>query len=716
MAPGEVYGPLDETCSEIRLFTLLPAVSHDHPLEGVLESASLASPIPYQALSYAWGELPPTLPITINGQECRIGPNLDTALRGIRRTNSSQVLWVDALCINQSSTSERSQQVGLMKTIYEQCTQDLLWLGSEPGNTAGSGPQSEDVLGRGMNLMERIVRRDAATLEQMERQMWLDFEKSRKFQRELLRVRTEKGRMEGSNEKDDKTEEAKQVNVAVNTDEKKDSSAEQQEANIDPDERVWGWGKVSDVKNGTKKWKLSSEDQSALYELFKYPTVWNRLWVMQELSCAPKVLLVTRNHTLEWNVISDFLGDTPYADAFHGTFSHGMVHPMTSTLFDRIQTIDHQRGIVSEVRHGGHSKLLDVLARFRSAKSRDPRDMIYGLLGLTTDTLDIMPDYSKSVQQVYADVTASVINHAGNLDIVCQSPWSPSRRPNTRYQMETPFVGDLPSWVANFQMPGDVRLFAQRSIFNAGKPSCEVPCRMVNWNILQTKGFIVGRIGAIKQHDYSYELPEPSLDAISARWDRRDRLPLEWIGLYVGHDVLTAPQHTSPYVTGESAFTAFWRTLLTDCTGYPIKRLTAQEITDTDPVVRKVFLETLSAFPERHDSGESHSTLDVDYEWFPDSAMGRMWDRTLEEGWTFAMTGNGLYTLITPAAREDDVVACLDGGKVPLVLRPVQNDNMQGHYTVIGVAYVHGLMDQESCETIRVYEQLQLKNVDIWLA
>jgi hypothetical protein len=61
---------------------------------------------------------------------------------------------------------------------------------------------------------------------------------------------------------------------------------------------------------------------------------------------------------------------------------------------------------------------MDVLARFRGMKSTDPRDRVYSLLGLVTDDHEIDVDYTTSVRDLYRDTTISLINVAGNLDIL----------------------------------------------------------------------------------------------------------------------------------------------------------------------------------------------------------------------------------------------------------------------------------------------------------
>lgn len=94
---------------------------------------------PYIALSYTWGpspyqkgRLPDTdYSITLNGNNFVVQQNLHDALQHLvkRVRQRNQSLWVDALCINQNDTTERSDQVRHMKEIYENATATFAWLG-----------------------------------------------------------------------------------------------------------------------------------------------------------------------------------------------------------------------------------------------------------------------------------------------------------------------------------------------------------------------------------------------------------------------------------------------------------------------------------------------------------------------------------------------------------------------------------------------------------
>jgi hypothetical protein len=86
---------------------------------------------PYICLSYVWGDLKDKTIIRINGRTFRIGKNLSSFLRHARRTLPSIYFWIDALCIDQSNTKERNEQVQQMGKIYTLAQTVLIWLGDD---------------------------------------------------------------------------------------------------------------------------------------------------------------------------------------------------------------------------------------------------------------------------------------------------------------------------------------------------------------------------------------------------------------------------------------------------------------------------------------------------------------------------------------------------------------------------------------------------------
>jgi len=124
--------PIDSDTPVIRLVTLLPG------FECMLTQVSLLDRPCYEALSYCWGDTSKRKTIVCNERTLSITESLYNALR--RLQNEHPVLWIDAICIDQSSNAEKNQQVPLMKNIYEAASRVLIWLGPLPiGNRSGLG-------------------------------------------------------------------------------------------------------------------------------------------------------------------------------------------------------------------------------------------------------------------------------------------------------------------------------------------------------------------------------------------------------------------------------------------------------------------------------------------------------------------------------------------------------------------------------------------------
>lgn len=70
-------------------------------------------------------------------------PNLHAALCGLRDDTDDVVLWVDWLCINQKNTEERTHQVGMMRDIYTNSSEVIIWLGTESETEVGRQPITE---------------------------------------------------------------------------------------------------------------------------------------------------------------------------------------------------------------------------------------------------------------------------------------------------------------------------------------------------------------------------------------------------------------------------------------------------------------------------------------------------------------------------------------------------------------------------------------------
>jgi hypothetical protein len=147
------YQPLDPERKEIRVLYFEPNSHLRSELE-VLRFRSKhislnAYPlIIYNAISYCWGENPRTKTIVIDDSEVSVPVSTETALRSTHRKKAGLDIpvWIDAICINQTELTEKSQQVAIMGDIYSKAEKVLVWLGSDDDDTTPSAIKSIDTV------------------------------------------------------------------------------------------------------------------------------------------------------------------------------------------------------------------------------------------------------------------------------------------------------------------------------------------------------------------------------------------------------------------------------------------------------------------------------------------------------------------------------------------------------------------------------------------
>ncbi|KAM6529197.1 hypothetical protein FALCPG4_007343 [Fusarium falciforme] len=357
---------------------------------------------------------------------------------------------------------------------------------------------------------------------------------------------------------------------------------------------------------------------------------------------------------------------------------------------------------------------MDVLGRFRNLQSTDPRDKIYGLLGLVTQDHGIVVDYSKPLRDLYKEATLSILNLSKNLDIICQNPFEREGGPLVLGQDEDAAQAPemFPSWTAEFHLgrPDCVSLlFAQRGIFKASSRQLETPCRLLGpkKDVLILKGSVLGRIGPVLQGG------SPNLNVRTEA--------TEIMGMYLGQDALDDPSrhHYALFIGGkqvslkETLIRAYWRTLVKDCTAPPrMRRLLKSEIESLDPINRDHLQagQVLQTFQIPLDESKSRSAFsyhpgnDSDFAEIEESRNLELtflpWISYSDRDWMFTVADNGLFLLARPGVRQGDVIAVFDGAKIPMVLRRVETNHehqdMGEVYQVVCSTYVHGFMDGEA--------------------
>ncbi|KAH6996937.1 heterokaryon incompatibility protein-domain-containing protein [Ilyonectria destructans] len=129
----------DVGTSSMRLVKISVEPDESRIIPSLTVSTHLLVDLPvYFALSYTWG--PPSVgnveygnvdkvPILLNGKRLRVNPNLHDALLQLYHLYPSVPLWIDAICIDQENRAEREAQVGIMDQIYRRANKVIIWLG-----------------------------------------------------------------------------------------------------------------------------------------------------------------------------------------------------------------------------------------------------------------------------------------------------------------------------------------------------------------------------------------------------------------------------------------------------------------------------------------------------------------------------------------------------------------------------------------------------------
>ena len=199
--------------------------------------------------------------------------------------------------------------------------------------------------------------------------------------------------------------------------------------------------------------QFQSDDMlEKLFLLLKRP-FWARVWIVQELVLPLKLRLLC----------GEEFTDLPETDLFKKTvYKLSTVptnHPESVSLLIimRLSECFSRLRLVAELRsrhlHRGHqanriwngsSGFIHARPLLEFHKTSDPRDHVYGLLGLID--LDIVPNYSEDV--TVADVYLEVARHCLNMEPLDILSLAGTRNgPNTLTHL------DLPSWVPDWRLP-----------------------------------------------------------------------------------------------------------------------------------------------------------------------------------------------------------------------------------------------------------------------
>ena len=253
----------------------------------------------------------------------------------------------------------------------------------------------------------------------------------------------------------------------------------------------------------------------AVHELFTRDYFW-RIWVVQEIACAWKAIVYCGPESMPWSSLLDVgnilgkvresLRDTAYQDqpAAHFTFMSGgpVILKLTTSS-------------ISPFSDTAAPALLDLLCTHMSKGSTDPRDKVYGLVGISSDRGSFgRIDYERSPRATFIHAAHHIIVKTQKLNIICLQ-----QNDDNQYH--------LPSWVPDWERRNLYpkhrvkSLHIRRPPFRASLAATAKAVFAEDGEVLIARGFLVDTITTVAQSLY-LEGPKrevtPALMAFHTWW------------------------------------------------------------------------------------------------------------------------------------------------------------------------------------------------------
>ncbi|KAI0104988.1 heterokaryon incompatibility protein-domain-containing protein [Nemania sp. FL0031] len=354
------------------------------PISACLDEFVVGSTPRFVALSYVWGNDIPSTSIDVNGEPFAIRDNLTLALRQLQTLCPDTYIWTDAICINQSNEEEKSHIVQHMGQIFHAAEKVYAWLGLADPGVDGPGDSSDALWDH---------------LEQLGNLFW-----------------DETGR---------------------------DNHLDQMPLNLNP---------MLDKLLPELNTRLGMPSQQGgfptlAYSRFSNRVYWQRVWVLQEVHLARELVFCCGSKTM---ISKTLAGALILLESYQKYIASRGLEAGNPKLQEFAFTAPcypemHRMLIYTSIYPAEVHSLRIAMTNFcvkelpRGARSTDPRDMVFGLLGFANaaERGYIKADYKKTVQEVYRD-TARALMQRGWTDILA---WS---------QPSEKIITGLPSWVPDF--------------------------------------------------------------------------------------------------------------------------------------------------------------------------------------------------------------------------------------------------------------------------
>ncbi|KAL5326330.1 hypothetical protein ACEPPN_007468 [Leptodophora sp. 'Broadleaf-Isolate-01'] len=559
----------------------------------------------YYALSYTWGAPFAGLPsewddpkathtIHVDGHEFEVRWNLEAALKRMCKDEVT-VMWIDALCINQSDIPEKNLQVQMMGEIYKNAWYTFVWLGPESDNCSSA-----------QNAISRAIH------------SWDD--RPEYLQRRSITA-----------------EDGPEYRVFCHKDLELDTDLEYLRAFNCLLDRTW----------------------------------FRRVWIVQEVVLSQNVLLIwgdrDRGRLARW----EWLDETVKLYTQH-MYSCMMFQDLqvnkealVQALFTTTQlatSFNRINDLKRLVENGTSISLPWVLHTIRTFQASNSKDKVYAGLGISSNCDMVRVNYNLTESDVFLDATRAYLETTNDLRILGLCV------PST--------LANLPSWSVDWMgctgghPLGSLRAVGSKTLYCAGG---DVPAsfKFEHGTSLFIRGVLLGVLSFVSMteaREAFFGQPACAETSLSLLMDFK-AIQRAWLGNWINYQEQTgaSQSHLEKYQwTQEDLWEAFARTLCADIMGNEMtQRRLGENYSWSEENLKLLFQAVI-----------------------PDVLSDRV----------FAATSSLHFCLVREDAQPGDVVFVAMGAETPYLLRPRDS----GKYQFVGQCYVHGFMDGQAIEWMRM--------------
>ena len=393
-----------------------------------------------------------------------------------------------------------------------------------------------------------------------------------------------------------------------------------------------------------------------------------RVWIIQEISLARKASVHCGQFNMPWDWFTSAVG-----------YLHSRrFNQLTACELDMTPALSLSY-IARQVHDGGGTHdLVPLLAASRRSVATDPRDHVYGLLGMVADHQMLVPDYTLPAAETYRRLTSMLLSEG--LDVL-------SLKGDVRWNRQEGLPSWVPDWSSYQRAYGLIfGSTAQNENMRAcGDTTANPPRFSHDGRTLWLQGAVVDQVkhvgGTFMRHGIDHTKPLPRLVGPELAQQSHHWIVVRTLRIW---EKLALDLKTYP--TGESIESAYHRTLVGGVD------LAPQAVGDG-----ATMSDLYSAYWGHHlrFPGESQKPSPLT----PDEVRKNA--QTYEHS-MFAVaycrrlfvTKKGYIGLGPNSTKPGDSVVLFCGGRTAYILRPRQNTD-PCTYEFLGESYVRGMMNGE---------------------